>query len=130
MDTPRSVLIVEDSAPTSRMLELLFRCEGYAPELVHDGRAALERLRGDPVALIVLDVMMPHANGVDVLRAVRRRPEWAGVPVIVTSARNADEEVWEGWRAGADYYLVKPYRIDVLWAVARDLLTTGEIPAV
>ncbi len=121
------VLIVEDNVKTAEMLELLFRVEGYESELLVDGAAALERLEGPPPALVVLDVMMPEVNGVDVLRALRANAAWAQVPVIITSAQGADREVWEGWRAGADCYLVKPYKLDTLWETAEELLRTGQL---
>jgi DNA-binding response OmpR family regulator len=129
MGTVDSVLIVEDNARTSELLELLFNAEGYEAEVVGDGAAALDRLSGQPPALVVLDVMMPEVNGVDVLRAIRATPAWAGTPVIMTSARGADGEIWEGWRAGADCYLVKPYKLDALWSTAEELLRTGQVGA-
>lgn len=129
MSATRSVLIVEDNDRTSELLSLLFSTEGYESERLADGAAALERLDGAPPALVVLDVMMPRASGIDVLQAIRSHPDWADTPVIVTSARSADQEIWEGWRAGADYYLVKPYKLDELWARAGELLRTGELGA-
>ena len=127
MSGTRSVLIVEDNDRTAEMLSLLFVTEGYEPERLSDGAAALARLEGEPPALVVLDVMMPWASGIDVLQALRTVPAWADTPVIITSARGADDEVWEGWRSGADYYLVKPYKLDDLWATAEKLLLTGEV---
>lgn len=130
MDTSSSVLIVEDNERTAELLEMLFTTEGYASERLADGAAALERLEGDPAALVILDVMMPKVSGIDVLRAVRATPAWSRTPIIVTSARGADEEIWEGWRAGADYYVVKPYKLEELWATAQSLLETGEVTTV
>lgn len=130
MDTSSSVLIIEDNDRTAELLEMLFTTEGYASERLADGVAALERLEGQPPALVILDVMMPKVSGIDVLRAVRATPAWARTPIIVTSARGADEEIWEGWRAGADYYVVKPYRLEQLWATAQSLLETGEVATV
>lgn len=130
MNPAQTVLIVEDNARTSEMLSLLFRAEGYATESLADGAEALERLHGEPPALVILDLMMPRVNGIDVLRALRSTPSWADTAVIITSAQGRDEEVWEGWRAGADYYLVKPYKLDALWATAEELLRTGQISGV
>lgn len=127
MDTPPTVLIVEDNTRTVELLDLLFRTEGYATESVADGTAALERVEGPAPALVVLDLMMPGVNGVDILRSIRSRPAWRDTAVIITSAQGEDEQIWEGWRAGADYYLVKPYKLEVLWSTAEELLRTGQI---
>lgn len=127
MGNPATVLVVEDNERTAEMLDLLFRAEGYEPELLADGGAAIQRLASSPPALVILDVMMPRTNGLDVLRAIRRQDAWSQTPVIMTSARGADEEIWEGWRAGADYYLVKPYKLDELWQIAEALLQTGQV---
>jgi DNA-binding response OmpR family regulator len=127
MGDASTVLIVEDNERTSELLELLFTTEGYATERLADGALALERLQGEPAALVVLDVTMPKVDGVDVLRAIRANSAWAETPVIMTSARGADEEIWQGWRAGADCYLVKPYKLDALWSTAEELLRTGQL---
>lgn len=127
MSNAATVLVVEDNKRTAEMLDLLFRAEGYEPELLTDGHAAIQRLSSPPPSLVILDVMMPQTNGLDVLRAIREQDAWSQTPVIMTSARGADEEIWEGWRAGADYYLVKPYKLDELWRIAEALLQTGQV---
>lgn len=129
MNDASTVLIVEDNVRTAELLGLLFATEGYGTERLEDGAAALERLHREPAALVVLDVTMPKVDGVDVLRAIRANPAWTETPVIMTSARGADEEIWAGWRAGADSYLVKPYRLDALWSTAAELLRTDRLDA-
>lgn len=124
----KRVLIVEDDPGTREMFQLMFVADGYAVEVRTDGLSALSRLAGPPVDLVVLDVMMPNLDGLEVLRELRRRPGWEETPVIVTTARGADDAVWEGWRAGADYYLVKPFELDELRDVARSLVERGQVP--
>lgn len=127
MSSTPSVMIVEDNLRTSQMLALMFEAEGYRSEVLGDGAAAIERLAGPPPDLVVLDVMMPEVSGVEVLCAIRSTPAWEHAPVIVTSARGEDQQIWDGWRAGADCYLVKPYKLDVLWSTAEELLRTGQV---
>jgi DNA-binding response OmpR family regulator len=59
--------------------------------------------------VLVLDIMMPGRDGYAVLRALRSNPATASVPVVLLSAKATDAEVWEGWKAGADYYITKPF---------------------
>ena len=122
------VLIVEDDPGAAELLELLFSQDGYTVEIVRDGLSAVERLDGPAVDLVVLDVMMPNRDGIAVLRELRCRPGWAETPVIISTARGSDEAVWDGWRAGADYYLVKPFEPDELRSVATSLVEGGHVP--
>lgn len=125
------VLVVEDEVATCEMFRLLFGAEGYDVEVVMDGEMALQRLHGPPVDLVVLDVMIPAADGLEVLQALRACADdgWRTTPVIMATARGDDEDVWSGWRAGADYYLVKPFDPEELQSVARRLLTQDVAPA-
>jgi DNA-binding response OmpR family regulator len=124
----RRVLIVEDDPGTGSMLEMLCVAEGYEAELVTDGVQALKRLEGPPVDLVILDVMIPVVDGIEVLRQLRMNedPEWRATPVIVSTARGSDDAVWDGWKAGADYYLVKPFDLDDFREVARRLMDEAD----
>lgn len=116
------ILIVEDDPAVRGMLELTFTVEGYETELVADGAAALDRLDGDAADLVVLDVMMPHVDGYEVLQQLRSRDAWERTPVIVCTALSDDEDVWRGWSSGADYLLTKPFDLDHLRDVVQRLL--------
>ncbi|MBW3621697.1 MAG: response regulator [Actinobacteria bacterium] len=109
-----SILIVEDDPAVATMLDMTFSLEGYETEVVAEGTAALARLEGPPVDVVVLDVMMPEVDGLDVLRALRALPAWDGTRVIVSTALASDADLWAGWSAGADYYLTKPFDLDHL----------------
>lgn len=116
------ILVVEDDPAVSRMLDLTFSVEGFDTEVLSDGAAAVERLDGEPADVVVLDVMMPHADGFSVLQELRSRPEWADTKVIVSTALRSDEDVWKGWSSGADYYLTKPFDLDHLRDVVNRLI--------
>lgn len=116
------ILVVEDDAAVRAMLELTLAVEGYSTELVDSGSAALARLDSDPPELVILDVMMPGTDGLEVLRELRTREGWSEVPVVVCTALGADEDIWRGWSSGADYYLVKPFDLDELRGVVLRLL--------
>jgi two-component system response regulator MprA len=116
------ILIAEDDPAVASMLETTLVLEGYDTEVVTDGAAAVERLAGAPVDLILLDVMMPGVDGLSVLKRLREEPSWDGTRVIVSTALASDQDRWAGWSAGADYYLVKPFDLDHLRAVVQRLV--------
>jgi DNA-binding response OmpR family regulator len=114
------VLVVEDEAPIRDGLLSLLRSQGLVAEGAPDGRAALEVLSRARFDLVVLDLMLPHVNGLDVLRSVRGRGD--DVPVLVLTAKGSEEDVVSGLEAGADDYVTKPFGIRELVARAKGLL--------
>jgi len=114
------VLLVEDEAPILAGLEELFRGQGFAPDSVKDGAAALERLAQNDYRLVVLDLMLPKVDGLTVLRT--RRAQGDHTPVLILTAKGAEEDVVAGLEAGADDYVTKPFGIKELIARAKGLL--------
>jgi two-component system response regulator MprA len=114
------VLVVDDEKAVRESLERALRLEGYEVELAADGRealAAVERRRPDT---ILLDLMMPHVDGLEVCR--RLRADGDRTPILVITARDAIAERVEGLDAGADDYIVKPFALEELQARLRALL--------
>src|ERR1043166_6739043 len=102
-----NVLIVDDDVEGCRPLARLLEVVGHRPFFVHDGRAALsllDRLRPD---MILLDVMMPGLDGIDVLRTIRAHPRHKDLPVVVYSALSDPETMHKALQSGAQKYLVK-----------------------
>jgi DNA-binding response OmpR family regulator len=122
------VLIVEDEPALREGLSDLLRGEGYEVEAVGDGEAALERGSDPTVDLLVLDLMLPRMNGVEVCR--RLREIRAGLPILMLTARASEDDKVVGLEAGADDYVTKPFSIRELVArvnaLARRLATNGE----
>jgi DNA-binding response OmpR family regulator len=103
------VLWADDDPMIRSVMAVNLEAEGFDVQTVADGDAAYDeavRIRPD---VLVLDIMMPGRDGYAVLRALRTNPETAEVPVVLLSAKATDAEVWEGWKAGADYYITKPF---------------------
>ena len=101
------ILIAEDEVELAGALKFLLEKNRFSVDVVHDGEEALERFRGAAYDVIVLDIMMPKVNGLEVLKAIRR--EKAGVPVMMLTAKAEIEDRVEGLEAGADDYLPKPF---------------------
>ena len=102
------ILIVDDS-PTERyyLTDILVR-NGFAVTTADNGEEALARIKADKPQLILMDVVMPGANGFQVTRAIARDPELQDVPVIICSSKNQEtDRIW-GLRQGARDYIVKP----------------------
>lgn len=117
--TDINILIIEDETSIARFLELELRHEGYSVLVKHDGRQGLEAaLRGD-FALIILDVMLPSLNGMEILRRLRQSLE---TPVIMLTAKDATTDKVMGLDSGADDYLTKPFAIEELLARIRRVL--------
>lgn len=113
---PDRILIVEDDEAIARFLSLELQHEGYGVDLARDGRQALELAEEGSWALILLDVMLPHLNGVEVCRRLKSRSD---VPIILLTARDAVSDRVAGLDAGADDYLTKPFAIEELLARMR-----------
>ncbi|MFD2294210.1 PleD family two-component system response regulator [Massilia sp. GCM10020059] len=104
----QKILIVDDS-PTERyyLTDILVR-NGFTVSTADNGEEALAKIKADKPELILMDVVMPGANGFQVTRAIARDPELADVPVIICSSKNQEtDRIW-GMRQGAKDYLVKP----------------------
>jgi two-component system, OmpR family, response regulator MprA len=114
------VLVVDDEPAVRLALERALRLESYEVELAADGREALDRLATDPLDAVVLDVAMPHLDGLEVCRRLRDAGD--RTPVLMLTARDAVDDRVAGLDAGADDYLVKPFALKELKARLRALL--------
>lgn len=113
------MLVAEDDPKQAELLRRYLEHDGHAVTVVGDGRAALEEVRGNPPDLLVLDLMMPRVDGLDVCRILRRDSE---VPILVVTARAGEDDLLLGLDLGADDYLTKPYSPRELAARVRTLL--------
>jgi two-component system, OmpR family, response regulator MprA len=122
-----NVLVVDDDFAIRESLDRALRANGYDVALATDGTKALQAIDDTPFDAVVLDVLMPGRNGIDVCRSLRA----AGnrVPILILTARDTVRERVAGLEAGADDYLVKPFALEELIARLRALVrrTTGEI---
>jgi DNA-binding response OmpR family regulator len=120
----RRVLVVDDEPYIGRIIQLKLEGGAYDVELVHDGRVALDLLRQDgPIDLILLDIMMPHMSGFDVLAELRRLPHRTDTPVIMLTAKGQETDRERAAALGASDFLTKPFspkkllaRIDEIFA--------------
>lgn len=127
MDMAARILIVEDEAKIARFVELELTHEGYEVEKAFDGRTGLDMALQGGYELILLDVMLPGLNGLEVLRRLRNE---SAVPAIMLTARDAVMDKVSGLDMGANDYITKPFAIEELLARIRAVLRLAEKSAV
>jgi two-component system response regulator MtrA len=114
--TAQRVLVVDDDASLSEMLGIVLRTEGFDPVFETDGRAALATFRSARPDLVLLDLMLPGRDGLEVCRELRRE---SGVPIVMLTARGDTADIVRGLECGADDYVVKPFKPAELVARVR-----------
>ncbi|MDQ0982950.1 SpoIIE family protein phosphatase [Streptomyces sp. V2I9] len=126
-NAPARVLIADDNADMRGYLTRLLRGAGHQVLAVADGLEALDRVRADLPELVISDVMMPGLDGLRLVTALREDPRTATVPVLLLSARAGQEASIEGFDAGADDYLVKPFAATELLARVRAVVAMARL---
>ena len=117
------ILVVEDDRKVASFLEKGLREEGYSVDVAHDGQDGLLKARINAYDLLLLDVMLPGATGLEIVRELRTQE--VTVPVLMLTARDDRRDIVLGLDAGADDYLTKPFGLDELLARIRALLRRG-----
>ena len=103
----KKVLIIEDVPFLAKAMRVKLDATGIATETVEDAAEALERLKGDPPDLILLDLMLPKGSGFDVLREIRADERWKNVPVFVVSVLGQQQDIAAAKKIGIEEYFVK-----------------------
>ncbi len=108
------VLVADDDPDLTTLLAMAFEEQGYRVEVANDGLAARDLALRSVPDVVVLDVMMPGMDGLEVLTVLKNRSATADIPVVLVTAKAGDAEVWRGWQSGAAYYITKPFDLDAL----------------
>jgi diguanylate cyclase (GGDEF)-like protein len=106
---PAKILVVDDSRTQLEWLVQVLEKEGYAVATAHDGKEAIRKVRSDSPDLVLLDMILPDLDGLEVLRIVKARPEDQFIPVIILSVKADIDSKVAGLRIGADDFLAKPF---------------------
>jgi two-component system, OmpR family, alkaline phosphatase synthesis response regulator PhoP len=128
-DTHSRILIVEDDGDIAALIAHYLDKAGYAWEIAADGSRGLASARDKPPDLVILDLMLPGLNGLEVCRALRQNNRTAALPIIMLTARGEESERILGLDSGADDYIVKPFSPNELMARVRALLRRVSAPA-
>lgn len=125
MDT--TILMVEDEEDIAFLLRFILERSGYQVEHAEDGRQALERIAfgsgsSQVPDLVLLDIMLPYHDGLEVLARLRAQPAWGAVPVLMLTAKAREADIVRALELGADDYVTKPFQPDELLARLRRFL--------
>ncbi|CEA01582.1 Response regulator ArlR [Jeotgalicoccus saudimassiliensis] len=118
------ILIVEDDEKIARVIQLELEFEEYETDIAYTGKEALEKYETGGYSLILLDVMIPELNGLEVLRRIRQKD--AGIKIIMLTARDAVMDKVSGLDSGANDYMTKPFEVEELLARIRVHLKSAE----
>ncbi|MDZ7373202.1 MAG: response regulator transcription factor [candidate division KSB1 bacterium] len=116
------ILVVEDEPDILGLIEYNLKKHGYEVRQAASGEEALEVARTNPPDLVVLDLMLPGLDGIDVCKALRTDPSTAAVPILMLTARDQEADIVTGLEVGADDYMTKPFSVRVLLARVKALL--------
>lgn len=118
-----NILVADDDRIVRRIVVAKLTGLGYDVNQVEDGQEALEFLEnGEVPDLLITDSLMPRMNGLELVRSIRGNPELAGLPVIMLTSRQGEQDVIEGLETGLDDYVTKPFSPDELAARVRTVL--------
>ncbi|HZC79614.1 MAG TPA: response regulator transcription factor [Ktedonobacterales bacterium] len=118
----RTILLVEDDSTLRETVTYNLRADGYDVVTAADGVAALQIVRQRPISLVLLDLMLPRLDGLEVCRRLRSQPETAQIPILMLTARGEETDKVVGLEMGADDYVTKPFSWNELRARVRALL--------
>lgn len=117
------ILIIEDDQSIRQLLEFMFQREGYETSTAADAREAEQTIAHGKVAtLVVLDIMLPYADGFHLIATIRSNPEWQRVPIVMLTAKSSEQDIVKALEAGADDYILKPFQPMELMARAKRLI--------
>lgn len=116
------IFIAEDNPQFCELYRMALESEGYKVLFANSGKEAIEKIPSEKPDLIILDVMMPEMDGYEVCRGLRDLPEFALTPIIMLTAKTADEDKIKGYDVGADDYITKPFSLKVLRARVRNII--------
>lgn len=118
-----SVLVIEDDDHIAQILKFMLQRHGFGVTVATDGAAARSHIQqSEAPQLVLLDVMLPHVDGFELVRVIRARPGWESTPVIMLTAKNQEGDIVRALDAGANDYMVKPFQPNELLARIRRYL--------
>ena len=106
---PLRILVCDDEPHIVRLIQVNLQRQGYEVITAFDGVEGLEKIRAENPDICILDIVMPHLDGFEVLRRIRRDPELQSIFVIILTTAASDEDKAQGDRYGADMYMTKPF---------------------
>ncbi len=120
------ILVAEDEPMLLKTIELKLRKEGYEVIATADGREAMERIEKDNPDMVITDIMMPYASGLEIVSLIRKKIA-RKIPIIMLSAMEQEKVVLEAFELGADDYITKPFSLNELAIRVKRLMSRAAI---
>lgn len=118
----KTILLADDDVSMRNLIALRLEVEGYRVVTAADGEEALQKIRQDPPALVIMDLMMPKIDGFEACRMIRFDDRFSKLPILVLSALNTQEERNRAVEAGADAVFIKPFDLNLLKVKIKELI--------
>ena len=126
MNAARTALVIDDDVSISTLLQVILKKEGYSVTVIRGGHEAKKAIEeGQPPAVVTLDLMLPEIDGYGLLGIMRKQPGWQDVPVLMLSARSQEKDIARALEAGANDFVVKPFKPEELRQRVRRLTGTA-----
>ena len=116
------ILVVDDDLDTVKILTDLLGNEGYEVITAYTGKRALERVKEEKPALVILDIMMPHMDGLSVCQQIKDNPETKNIKIIILTSKDSGETLQEAVEKKADWFIAKPYGNQYIISMVAKLL--------
>ena len=116
------VAVIEDDPAIGPMLNDILRLDGFEVTVIRDGLQAVPALSAGGYEAAIIDIMLPGKDGITILREIREGSRTRNLPVVMLTARSDDATTWEGWKAGANYFMSKPFDPQELVQVLRSVV--------
>jgi DNA-binding response OmpR family regulator len=123
---PKRILVVDDEVRVLAVLEKRLQTAGYEVVTAAEGYDGLKKARAVKPDMIILDLIMPNLNGYQICAMLKRDGDYKHIPILMLTARSQEKDIEEGMKMGADAYLTKPYKHEVLMAYVTELIAKGE----
>ena len=121
----KHILVVDDDEHISYLLKFLLSRENYIVTVANDGRQALHEVDTlDPPDLVILDLLMPYVDGLQVIKHIRSKAEWNNVQIIVLSNNSQEKDIVQAFDCGANDFIAKPFKPEELTARLRRFIRT------
>ncbi|MBO4438955.1 MAG: response regulator [Spirochaetaceae bacterium] len=118
----KKILIVDDSISIRKSISFVLAEEGYEVVEAEDGLDGLKKAEASQCNLVITDINMPNMNGIELIKALREKPEYKFVPIIALTTESQDGKMQEGKAAGATGWIVKPFTTEKLSAIVKKVL--------
>jgi two-component system chemotaxis response regulator CheY len=118
----KKIMTVDDSASVRQMVAFTLKGAGYEVSEAQDGRDALNKLNGTPVHMVITDLNMPNMNGLELIKALRGKPEYKFLPIVFLTTESQADKKETAKAAGATGWIVKPFKPEQLLAVVKKIL--------